>query len=74
MILDGEDGSPVVAIEMKVDSHEGLVDGVPQTIAYPELLPGNPPFLFVTLGVGEFYHAPTASRPAGSASGTSSTP
>jgi len=58
---DRENDSAIVAIEMKVDSHEGLVRGVPQTIAYRKLLeedtPGTP-FLFVTLGVGEFYHAP----------------
>jgi hypothetical protein len=58
VIRDRENTSPVVAIEMKVDSHEGLVRGVPQTIAYPKQLPEDTPFLFVTLGVGEFYHAP----------------
>jgi hypothetical protein len=58
VIRDKEDDSAIVAIEMKVDSHEGLVKGVPQTIAYPKLLPEGTLFLFVTLGVGEFYHAP----------------
>ena len=58
VIRDRENNSPVVAIEMKVHSHEGLVRGVPQTIAYPKQLPEDTPFLFVTLGVGEFYHAP----------------
>jgi hypothetical protein len=58
VIRDRENDSAIVAIEMKVDSHEGLVRGVPQTIAYPKLLPEGTPFLFVTLGVGEFYHAP----------------
>lgn len=58
VIRDAEDNSTVFAIEMKVDSHEGLVKGVPQTIAYPRLLPGGTPLLFVTLGAGEFYHAP----------------
>jgi hypothetical protein len=58
VVHDNEDDSPILAIEMKVDSHERLVRGVPQTIAYPKLLPEGTPFLFVTLGVGEFYHAP----------------
>jgi hypothetical protein len=61
VIRDRENDSTIVAIEMKVDSHEGLVGGVPQTIAYRKLLEEDTPdtpFLFVTLGVGEFYHAP----------------
>jgi hypothetical protein len=61
VIRDRENDSAIVAIEMKVDSHEGLVGGVPQTIAYRKLLEEDTPdtpFLFVTLGVGEFYHAP----------------
>lgn len=60
VVFDAESDSPVVAIEMKVDSHEGLVKGVPQTIAYSDRLTEweSTPFLFVTLGVGEFYHAP----------------
>jgi len=61
VIRDRENDSAIVAIEMKVDSHEGLVRGVPQTIAYRKRLDEetpDTPFLFVTLGVGEFYHAP----------------
>jgi hypothetical protein len=61
VIRDRENDSAIVAIEMKVDSYEGLVGGVPQTIAYRKLLEEDTPdtpFLFVTLGVGEFYHAP----------------
>ncbi len=58
VIRDAEDGSPVLAIEMKVDHREGLVKGEPQTVAYPKLLPQGTRFLFVTLGVGEFHHAP----------------
>jgi hypothetical protein len=61
-IRDIENDSAIVAIEMKVDSHEGLVSGVPQTIAYPKHLPEGTPFLFVTLGVGEYYHAPHGER------------
>ena len=58
VVRDKEDDSPVLAIEMKVDSHEGMVGGEPQTIDYPKRLPEGTRFLFVTLGVGEFYHAP----------------
>jgi hypothetical protein len=58
LVVHDEDDSPVVAIEMKVDSHERRVEGVPQTIAYPKLLPEGTPFLFITLGDGEYYHAP----------------
>jgi hypothetical protein len=58
VVRDKEDDSPVLAIEMKVDSHEGMVGGEPQTIAYPKRLPKGTRFLFVTLGVGELYHAP----------------
>jgi hypothetical protein len=58
VIRDRENHSAIVAIEMKVDSHEGLVRGVPQPIAYRKRLEEDIPFLFVTLGVGEYYHAP----------------
>ena len=58
VVRDKEDDSPILAIEMKVDSHEGMVGGEPQTIAYPKRLPEGTQFQFVTLGVGEFYHAP----------------
>ncbi len=62
VVHDTETDVPVLAVEMKVDSKEGRPGGVPQTIAYPERLPENTPFLYVTLGVGEFYHAPHGQR------------
>lgn len=62
VVHDNKNDSPILAVEMKVDSHEGRVKGVPQTIAYPKLLPESTPFLFVTLGAGEFYHAPHGQR------------
>jgi hypothetical protein len=58
VVHDNEVDSPVLAIEMKVDSNEARPGREPQTIAYPELLPEGTLFLFVTLGAGEYYHAP----------------
>jgi len=58
VVHDREDDSPVLAIEMKVDSNEARPGREPQTIAYPKLLPEGTLFLLVTLGVGEYYHAP----------------
>ncbi len=58
VVRDAQDGSFVVAVEMKVDSHEGLTPSrEPQTISYPKLIEGAP-LMFVTLGAGEFYHPP----------------
>jgi hypothetical protein len=58
VVHDNEDDSPILAIEMKVDSNEARKRREPQTIAYPKLLPEGTLFLFVTLGAGEYYHAP----------------
>lgn len=58
VVHDSEDDSPVLAIEMKVDSNEVRPGREPQTKAYPKLVPEGTLFLFVTLGAGEFYHAP----------------
>jgi hypothetical protein len=58
VVHDNEDDSPVLAIEMKVDSNEARPGREPQTIAYPKLVPEGTLFLFVTLGAGEYYHAP----------------
>jgi len=58
VIFDAENDYPIVSVEMKVDSHEGWVKGEHQTVFYPTLLPEGTPFLYVTLGVGEYYHAP----------------
>ncbi len=62
LVVFAEDGSAVVAFEMKVDSHEGLVRGEPQTVVYRRLLPDETPFLYVTLGAGEFHRAPRDER------------
>ncbi len=62
VIFDAEDNTPIVAIEMKVDGHEKFVKGEPQTVGYPSLLPPETPFLFVTLGAGEYFRTPYGER------------
>ena len=58
IIFEPENNYPIVSFEMKVDSHERWVKGERQTVFYPKLLPEGTHFLYVTLGVGEYYHAP----------------
>lgn len=58
VVFDADNDSPVLTVEMKVDSHEGWVKGEHQTIAYQRHLPAGTPFLYVTLGVGEYFRAP----------------
>ena len=57
---------PLAVFEIKVDDYEHEVkkiisgkkeEGL-QTIVYPKLLPNCPNFFFVTLGAGEYHHAP----------------
>jgi hypothetical protein len=68
VIFGSDDTTPLVAIEMKVDDHEHMTTldkGMKpdwQTVLYPQLLPRCPCFLFVTLGIGEFYHRPYGNR------------
>ena len=65
LIFNAKDDSAIVAIEMKVDSSEGSVKGEPQTVVYPRRLPDDTPFLYVTLGVGEFHRSPRGERDGG---------
>lgn len=58
VVLDAENDSPIIGIEMKVDSHEGGGEGVRQTIVHKDRLLPRTPYLYVTLGVGEYYRAP----------------
>lgn len=56
---------PLIAIEMKVDNHERRITRKEasetedwQARIYPQLVKGCEHFLYITLGVGEYYHAP----------------
>ena len=64
VIFDAHE-QPLIAIEMKVDNHESRIKRKNvseakdwQTRIYPQLVEGCEHFLFVTLGLGEYYHAP----------------
>ena len=65
-ILDAEDRQPQILVEMKVDDHDHettkWIDGKKrrdsQTVLYADLFPNCGAYLYVTLGMGESFHAP----------------
>ena len=69
-ILDGQERRPRILIEMKVDDHEHettrVINGVRkkgyQTDLYAEAFPECDAYLYVTLGLGEYFHAPYGHR------------
>jgi hypothetical protein len=66
LVRAGLTGSNIAMIEMKLDDHERQVSKWVggeqktgwQTEIYPQLCPGCQHHPFVTLGAGEYYHAP----------------
>lgn len=69
-IFDDDSKDPDILIEMKVDDHDHMTTRRPdgrkktdyQTVLYPELYPDCRQYLYVTLGMGEYYHAPYGER------------
>lgn len=62
-ILDGDNGEPRILVEMKVDDREtGDSDDNYQTVRYANRWPSCDAYLFVTLGIGEYYHPPRSNR------------
>ena len=70
-IFDGDADCPSVLIEMKVDDHErdemtkwinGKEEEGTQTELYAKAYPNCEAYLFITLGMGEYYHAPCSER------------
>jgi hypothetical protein len=70
VIFDGESTKPSILVEMKVDDHEhptkkwigAKEETGEQTVIYPRLFPDCDDYLFVTLGLGDYYHAPYGER------------
>lgn len=61
-ILDAQ-AEPLILIELKVDDHEsGSSQESYQTVRYAKQWPSCEAYLFVTLGKGEYYHAPRSDR------------
>jgi hypothetical protein len=62
-ILEGDTGTPWILVEVKVDDHEGggAQDDY-QTVRYARAWPSCHAFLFVTLGMGEYFHPPRSDR------------
>ena len=62
-ILDEDTGHPRILVETKVDDHEaGTSDSTYQTVRYAKTWPSCDAYLFFTLGMGEYYHAPRSHR------------
>ncbi len=62
-ILDGDQGDPKILFEVKVDDHEsGSSEDNYQTVRYDSRWPSCDAYLFVTLGMGEYYHPPRSRR------------
>jgi len=58
-IFDGDAGAPGILVEVKVDDHEGgASEDSYQTKRYAERWPSCDAYVFFTLGMGEYYHAP----------------
>ena len=62
LVLRDQNNKPIVAVEMKVHNHESCIAGKKprtgrnyQTVEYPKRIEDAPPFLYITLGTGEFY-------------------
>jgi hypothetical protein len=69
-IFDELQQSPWILIETKVDDHEhetsrelgGFQRNGYQTVVYHDAHPDCEAYIFMTLGMGEYYHAPYGSR------------
>jgi hypothetical protein len=69
-IFDGENVTPALLIEMKVDDHDHettkWIDGNKatgyQTDIYARAFPNCEGYLYITLGIGEYFHAPYGTR------------
>src|ERR1700722_13665012 len=62
-IFDGDERDPRILIEMKVDDHEGdASEDNCQTDKYARAWPSCDAYLFVTLGMGEYYRHPRCER------------
>ncbi len=62
-IFDHDRAEPSILIEIKVHDHEGgfKMENY-QTVRYASKWPSCDAYLFVTLGIGEYYHAPRSNR------------
>lgn len=62
-IFDGPSDAPGFVFELKVDDHEKICNGnTHQTTYYADATPQVPHRLFVTIGNGEYFHAPYDER------------
>lgn len=69
-IFDAESATPALLIEMKVDDHDHettkSIDGNKatgyQTEIYAQAFPNCTAYLYITLGIGEYFHAPYGVR------------
>jgi hypothetical protein len=62
-ILDDEIGNLRILVETKVDDHEGgTSEENYQTVRYTKAWPSCDAYLFITLGMGEYYHAPYSNQ------------
>jgi len=69
-IFDGNADEPCILVEMKVDDHDhetrkwiqGRQEVGPQTDIYARAFPKCSSYLYITLGLGQYFHAPYGTR------------